>query len=139
MNLGSPWCGGSGRGRQVTRDLMDLRGCEANRFFLLAANRKNCEQQGNSHQRETRRTPYLDSKAMQDGLNRVTLLDHGKLKQPFSLGPSTNQALGERWGLPEKAGVVRARVPSAFQAAALPLLRLCPNHLQGRRAPLLLA
>ena len=78
------------------RDLMNLRGREAVRFLFLAANKENCEQEGNSEQSKTRRAAYFDRKAMQDWLNGVMLPDHRKLKQPFSRGPSTGQALGEK-------------------------------------------
>src|SRR5438034_4925115 len=100
---------------------MNLRRREAVRFLFLAATKENYEQEANSQQREARRIAYLDSKAMLDWLNRVTLPYHRKLRQPFSRGSSTGQALDERWGLREKAGVVRARVPSVLQAAELPL------------------
>src|SRR5260370_20513970 len=136
MNLRSPQCRGWGSDGQIPCDLMNLRGRQVVRFLFLAANEKNCEQEGNSQQRETRRTPYLDSKAIQDWSSRVTLPDHGKRKLPFSRGPSTGQALGEKWGLPEKAGVALAPVPSAFQAEAPLLPRWHPNRLQGRRARL---
>ena len=54
MNLSSTRCCGSACGRQIARDLMNLRGCEAVRFLFLAANKENCEQEGNSQQHKTR-------------------------------------------------------------------------------------
>src|SRR5881296_351391 len=141
-------CGGRRRGGsgQIAGDLMDLRRCEAVRFLFLASNEGNGEQKRNPQQRKTRRIPCVDSKAIQDWLNRVTLPDHRKLKQPFSRGPSTGQVLGEKWGLPETGDAVRALVP--FESAerelhlsreptrALYLPRPYPNHLPVRHAPL---
>src|SRR5712664_350938 len=90
------------RSRQISGDLMNLRGCEAVLFLLSTTARKKRKKEANSEQRETCCTVYLDSNATQAWLNRVRLPGHGKLSSLF-------RGLLQQVESPVKDGVFRRK------------------------------